>query len=180
MARKGWILLWHKLAENSMWMEEPFTRGQAWVDLLLMASTQETENPGEIYCSKLYLMRRWKWSHCKLDRFFRRLEDESMIFGHKKSLGNSQQNSQYQKPLLTIVKYETYQAHRKGDSQQNSQQNSQQKSHKNSDIERRTEESARLADAGAAGRGKVSEIPEKFRGMFDSVEEFEEWRARNA
>ena len=40
--KAGWIKLWRKFADDPLWVSEPFTKGQAWVDLLLMA--QGTEN----------------------------------------------------------------------------------------------------------------------------------------
>ena len=40
--RSGWIKLWRKFVDDPLWTSEPFTKGQAWVDLLLLA--QGTEN----------------------------------------------------------------------------------------------------------------------------------------
>jgi hypothetical protein len=34
----GWIKLHRKIVESPDWLSEPFTRGQAWVDLLLIAN----------------------------------------------------------------------------------------------------------------------------------------------
>lgn len=172
MARKGWILLWHKLADDPLWLEEPFTRGQAWVDLLLMASTPDAGDPGIVRCSKLFLMRRWHWSHCKLDRFLRHLQQNSMIISHQ----ISHRNSQSSEPLLSIVKYESYQNPRKADSQQKSEQNSHKNSSKNSYIERRTEDFCPTLGGGKNERL----VPVKFRDMFRTYDEYEAWRRKNS
>lgn len=87
--KAGWIKLWRKFADDPLWISEPFTKGQAWVDLLLMA--QGTENtifkngkfmefqPGTVYKSILELSKRWKWSRNKVSRFLKSLENETMV-----------------------------------------------------------------------------------------------------
>lgn len=87
--KAGWIKLWRKFADDPLWVSEPFTKGQAWVDLLLMA--QGTENtifkngrflefkPGTVYKSVLQLSKRWKWSRDKVSRFLACLENNSMV-----------------------------------------------------------------------------------------------------
>lgn len=87
--KAGWIKLWRKFADDPLWVSEPFTKGQAWVDLLLMA--QGTENtifkngkfmefqPGTVYKSILELSKRWKWSRNKVSRFLKSLENEAMV-----------------------------------------------------------------------------------------------------
>lgn len=35
---EGWIKLHRKLSDNPLWTCEPFTKGQAWVDLILLAN----------------------------------------------------------------------------------------------------------------------------------------------
>jgi len=34
---EGWIRLYRKMQDNPLWTSEPFTRGQAWIDLLMIA-----------------------------------------------------------------------------------------------------------------------------------------------
>jgi len=87
--KAGWIKLWRKFADDPLWVSEPFTKGQAWVDLLLMA--QGTENtifkngkfmefqPGTVYKSILELSKRWKWSRNKVSRFLKSIENEAMV-----------------------------------------------------------------------------------------------------
>lgn len=161
MARKGWIKLWHKLGDSPLWLSEPFTRGQAWVDLLLMASTQETDRPGAVNCSLRYLSRRWKWSTDKVYLFLRYLESDGSIYRTQNRTPYRTQN----RTLLTIAKYKRYQI----DRTQNQTENSTENRNKEEDKEK----AVRPADADGTGDRR---IPEAFRGRFASWEEFNEWR----
>lgn len=173
MARKGWVKLFHKLADNDMWLECRFTPGQAWVDLLLVASTMETDVPGQVFCSVLWLSKRWRWSRGKVERFLDRLETDGMVIRQRNGQQNGQRNRQSNEHLLTVVKYRRYQI----DRQQNGQQNGQHSEPKNGHIEEDKERPARHAGAGAAEERK---IPAAFRDMFESVDEYEEWRRINS
>lgn len=82
-ARKnnGWIKLYRTIADHEIWTGEPFTRGQAWVDLLLMACFEDTDTihrgqvlhlpEGSFRTSVDYLSKRWnrspKWVRCTLE-----------------------------------------------------------------------------------------------------------------
>ena len=44
MSSCGWVKLHRKLQESNFWLCEPFSRGQAWVDLILLAN----HKPGHI------------------------------------------------------------------------------------------------------------------------------------
>lgn len=89
MSRKGWIKLHHSLLDNPMWEEKPFSKGQAWVDLLLLAESEEKnteiagvnihQKPGGVYWSKKDLMDRWGWGRRKLDGVLARWEAAGMI-----------------------------------------------------------------------------------------------------
>jgi len=78
---KSWLKLWRKLIEEPIWLEEPFTKGQAWVDLLLLAQSSDNKNykAGCIYRSLNDLSTRWKWSRGRVTRFLDYLTRESMI-----------------------------------------------------------------------------------------------------
>ena len=66
----GWIKLHRKLKDNKLWLCEPFTRGQAWVDLLLLANHEDNffycrehkieVKRGEVGWSQLKLAKRWR------------------------------------------------------------------------------------------------------------------------
>ena len=169
MARKGWVKIWHKLADDPLWLEEPFTRGQAWVDLLLMACTQDSDRPGSVCCSLRYLSRRWKWSTDKVSRFLKRLEKDGTVYRTPYVTQNRTQN----RTLLTIVKYRRYQIDRTPNGTGNGTENET----KTRNIEEDKEKAARPADAGAAVERR---LPAVLRDKFASVEELEEWRRINS
>ena len=165
MARKGWIKLWHKLGDSEMWLSEPFTRGQAWVDLLLMASTQETDRPGEVRCSIRHLSRRWRWSTDKVKRFLEVLEKDQSVFLTQ----NRTQNRTRNRTLLTVAKYRRYQIDRTQKRTPNETQNPSE----NRNIEEDKEKAVRTADAGGT---EARQVPEAYRNRFATWEEYDDWR----
>ena len=106
----GWIKLYRSLMYNDLWQYKPFSRGQAWVDLLLLAAHKDEEfyfnnkifrlNKGEILTSKRKLSNRWGWSITKITRFLFELE----------SVGMLSQKSDTKKTIIKITKYDNYQA----------------------------------------------------------------------
>lgn len=81
MADAGWLKLWRKIKDDEMWLEEPFTKGQAWVDLLLLANAKNNGayKSGFVYQSKRQLADRWKWGRTKVNSFLNHLERKKMI-----------------------------------------------------------------------------------------------------
>ena len=87
--KKNYLYLNRSLRDHEMWTEEPFTRGQAWVDLLMMAAYKDQYaringrkidlKPGQLCWSKVKLASRWKWSRGKVIRFLNELKTEQMI-----------------------------------------------------------------------------------------------------
>lgn len=79
----GWIKLDRKIKYNRLWLERPFSRGQAWVDLLLLANHTDREyvygdktvvgKRGDVNVSLSWLADRWGWSRGKVRRFVREL-----------------------------------------------------------------------------------------------------------
>lgn len=106
---EGWIKLHRKISENGLWQCEQFTRGQAWVDLLLLASYQDSffyirgikvnVERGQLAWGEVRLSERWQWSRTKLRKFLNDMEKEQQIIQQK---GNVIQ-------IITIVNYEDYQ-----------------------------------------------------------------------
>ncbi len=127
---EGWIKLHRKLQDNPLWLSEPFTRGQAWIDLLLLANhdygyfflrgNKIEINRGEIARGEDNLATRWKWSRGKVRGFLKQLENEQQIEQQKSNIINK----------IIIINYD---AHQKEDSRMNNrktaerQQNEQQK-----------------------------------------------------
>ena len=103
MAKKGWIKLWRSVGETDRWLAEPFTRGQAWIDLLLMACYAEGDycQPGDVFCSMRTLRARWQWSYEKTLHFLQHLEAEGLILFFPPK-GAKRPEKQ---PLLRLVAY---------------------------------------------------------------------------
>ncbi|TGE04647.1 hypothetical protein [Hymenobacter fodinae] len=97
------------MAESDLWLSEPFTRGQAWVDLILLANFKDgfirvagqriTVKRGQCGWSQVRLAQRWKWSRGKTERFINELQEDGNII-----VETSNRNS-----TITICKYEEYQ-----------------------------------------------------------------------
>ena len=86
---QGYIKLHRTLMENPIWTSEKFTRGQAWVDLLLKANAQPgyvrkrgtriNLERGDVGYSIKELSRQWGWSESKTRRYLKELEDDGMV-----------------------------------------------------------------------------------------------------
>lgn len=72
-----------------MWLDKPFDRRSAWLDMLLMANHDENRfllgnelvevKRGSFITSELKLMERWGWSKTKIRNFLKLLEKDKMI-----------------------------------------------------------------------------------------------------
>ncbi|KKL70278.1 hypothetical protein LCGC14_2106550, partial [marine sediment metagenome] len=109
MAVKGWIKLWRRLSGDPMWTCEPFTKGQAWADLLMLANYTPGHifirgvlveyDRGEIAVSERFLSERWMWSKGKVRRFLDVLETKQRIVTRKSSITS----------IIAITNYIKYQ-----------------------------------------------------------------------
>jgi hypothetical protein len=106
----GYIKLYRGLQENLLWLSEPFTKGQAWIDLLLLTNYKPSYlkyrngemvkiSRGECGYSMETLAKRWKWSRGKVKRYFDLLESEKMI----------QQKTGSKSTIIKVLKFEMYQ-----------------------------------------------------------------------
>ena len=85
----GWICLNRSLLDHWLWQDKPFSRGQAWIDLLLMTNHDENKfllgselivvGRGEFVTSEIKLMERWGWSKEKTRKFLNTLVKDGMI-----------------------------------------------------------------------------------------------------
>lgn len=99
-----------RLLEDKLWTAEPFTKGQAWVDLIGRASYKDTDElkRGEIITTERELATKWKWPNAKVHRFLEFLETEQMITRSKvRSKNRSKERSK-----ITLEKYDFYQGAR--------------------------------------------------------------------
>lgn len=107
---RGYIKWWRKSAENPLWTAERFTRGQAWVDLIMLANHKDGEirvrgipvpvPRGVCGWSVVSLSERWQWSRGKTTRFLNELEMRQQIEQQKSRVTS----------LIKIVNYDQYQS----------------------------------------------------------------------
>lgn len=106
---EGWLKIHRKIADSDLWLSEPFTRGQAWIDLLMLANhdysffykrgNKVEINRGQIGRSEVELSDRWCWSRTKLRKFLNDLEKEQQIIQQKSPVTL----------IITLINYEKYQ-----------------------------------------------------------------------
>lgn len=106
---KGYVLINRQIEDNWIWTEKPFSRGQAWIDLILMANYKDTTvcikghvfeiKRGQLLRSLDFLSERWGWSRKKIRTFLCQLEGHAM--GHAKGTP--------QGTLITIENYTFWQ-----------------------------------------------------------------------
>jgi len=97
------------LEDSPLWLSEPFTRGQAWVDLLMLANHREGStwkrgilikvHRGQVAASENELADRWKWSRSKVRNFLKLLQNEQMIRQQKSAVTST----------ISITNYDRYQ-----------------------------------------------------------------------
>ncbi|MBS6504221.1 MAG: hypothetical protein KH415_21885 [Clostridium sp.] len=106
---EGWNKIYRSIQEHWLWTCEPFSRGQAWIDLLLMANHKEAKimvngnlevvERGQRITSIRKLSDRWKWSTKKVTHFLDQLVKDNMI----------EYTSNNSKTVITILNYDKYQ-----------------------------------------------------------------------
>lgn len=106
---KGWISLSRKIQDCFIWEDKPFAKGQAWVDMLLLANHSEKKflsknevvnlSRGSFITSDIRLGERWGWGRKKVRLFLELLENEQMIVTKRNSKGTA----------ITVVNYDAYQ-----------------------------------------------------------------------
>lgn len=105
----GWLKLHRQLQDNPLWLSEPFSRGQAWVDLMMLANYRDgyvrvrgrrIDVPvGSVARSQNTLAERWQWSRGKVIRFLKELEQDEQI----------EQKTSHDFNVITICNYKQYQ-----------------------------------------------------------------------
>ncbi len=105
----GYVSIWRKIQDSKLWLSEPFTRAQAWIDLVLMANHKETfffirgnkvtVKRGQLARGENYFADRWGWSRNKVRNFLKLLKTEQQIEQQKTAAIN----------IITIKNYNFYQ-----------------------------------------------------------------------
>ena len=106
----GWVSIHRKIWDcDVIWKDKPFSRGQAWVDLLLMANYEDKEKlfngsfitikRGQTLTSLTKLADRWGWSRKKTTKFINELKKVNMV--------DYESTNKY--TTITVINYEVYQ-----------------------------------------------------------------------
>lgn len=105
----GYIKLYRSSLNDPLYQKEPFTKWQAWCDLILLAYFAPSEffvrgirvraKRGCVYKGTLELAGRWKWSRGKVERFLSYLVSDKRISIQKNNVIS----------CISITNYEKYQ-----------------------------------------------------------------------
>ena len=106
----GWIKLHRDIQDHWLWEDEPFSRGQAFIDLLMEVNHEDKKvlfngelieiKRGSKITSLRKLGERWKWSVCKVKKFLEQLKKDGIIT----------YKSDNKKTLVSIENYSVYQS----------------------------------------------------------------------
>lgn len=86
---EGWLKLYRSIKGHWLWEDKPFSRGQAFIDLLLMVNHKDNKilfngelievKRGSRITSLRQLGEAWGWSRTKVKKFLEQLERDGMI-----------------------------------------------------------------------------------------------------
>lgn len=109
LSEKGWIKLDRQLQDNWLWKIKPFSKAQAWVDLIMMVNHKDAKVPmgnevleikrGSKPVGLRQLGEKWGWSKNKVSDFLNVLEKDSMITQERTTKGT----------VVTLINYDQFQ-----------------------------------------------------------------------
>jgi hypothetical protein len=115
---EGYFYTYRKFLDSDLWLDEPFTKGQAWIDLIGLATHDHKYffvrgikvdlERGQVGWSEPKLALRWKWSRTKLKNFLKVLEKEQQITVHRDNVNQ----------IITLINYDMYQSKEQQSGQQ--------------------------------------------------------------
>ena len=105
----GWQKIYRDIQEHWLWEDKPFSRGQAWIDLILLVNHEDNKalidgelvevKRGSKITSLRKLAEQWGWSTTKVKKFLEQLEKDNMI----------KYKTDTKKTLVSIENYGLYQ-----------------------------------------------------------------------
>ena len=105
----GWIALHRSILDHWVWKDKPFSNGQAWIDLILLANHKDTKDylngalkifkKGTVNRSIESLSTRWEWNRKKTRKFLNVLESDGMVTVNVTTHGTT----------ITLVNYSDFQ-----------------------------------------------------------------------
>ena len=162
---KGYIKLWRSIADNDLYFSEPFTKTQAWIDLLILANHKPNNidvrgnlvfvDRGQVAAGEEFLAKRWKWSRNKVRRYLDMLQNR----------GQTKQQKSRILSIYTILNWELYQGNDTTDDtterQQKDNRRTTPKNDKNVENEKKEPPNPQ--------RGDVSALQSEFLSRFNSA-----------
>lgn len=101
-----------KIMKHWLWEDKPFSKGHAWIDLLMLANYTDKKKPkngeiitckrGNVNLSMKQLSDRWGWDRRTVKRFLDLLENDNMVSVDSTTHGTT----------ITIVNYEVFNSSR--------------------------------------------------------------------
>lgn len=90
MSKDGnWVKVNRNLLEQPFWNEKPFSKGQAWIDILLnvhwktgydwVGSRKRRARPGQRWVTVRTLAERWGWNKSAVERFLAQLAETDRV-----------------------------------------------------------------------------------------------------
>lgn len=123
---KGWMKLYRDVQDHWLWRDKPFSKGQAWIDLIILANHKDNKIPykgevvvckrGDVNLSIRSLAERWGWGWRRAKEFIILLEKDGMVL----------LNSTKHRTTITIVNYGKYQDYSSTNDTTNSTTNAEQ------------------------------------------------------
>lgn len=169
----GWIKLHRQLQENPIWTSHPFTPGQAWVDLLMLANHDEKYilvrgikipiTRGQVGWSEVRLATKWKWSRTRVRNFLNLLEKEQQIEQQKNNVSL----------VISIVNYKKYQL--KEDSKPSSKVDSRSTAEVQQKDTNKKDKNVKNEKKSVVETPSVSTPAEIAKGFFTNIDTQDEW-----
>ena len=86
---KGYVLINRRIEDHWLWQDKPFSKGQAWIDLIMMANFKDGEmltkgrlfkiKRGQVLRTIGFLANRWGWSAKKVRAFLDQVRGQTMV-----------------------------------------------------------------------------------------------------
>lgn len=129
---EGWIKLYRKLRENKYWLEpRRFSKAEAWIDILLMASHKDVEfilgnitiylKKGQLLRSQVKLAEKWGWNRETVNNYLKMLKRDGQI--------DYKTSNKY--TIITVLNWSNYQGLSSDNPATNPVANSTSKQHQN-------------------------------------------------
>lgn len=153
---EGYIKVSRKLLDNPLWTEKPFSKGQAWIDLIGLANWKDSRildgndmiiiHRGEVARSQTWLSERWGWSRKKVSAFLNLLTKDGAITKNGTAKGTAivlENYNKYQGEGSTFCTSEEQLRNSTGTHKNNSNKN---KKNKANTLERDMRENIKVKD----------------------------------